>query len=161
MFDDDVTSFSLQRPHHPQPTEHMVAKTSRKHGVTSYRPARFPTANIVTPIVLMYGDVDSLVDIDAMRSVLPAHTVAKRLRGYEHLDIIWGKSNALFSPCTLFTFGSSFATDVGIDVIPHVLKTLGGYSGKTDLGSYFQQQGKHLVLSDEKLSGDTSETDDF
>jgi len=92
MYDDDVIS--------------PVIRTS----VSSYRPARFPTRNIVTPIVLMYGDCDSLVDIDVMLTQLPSHTVAKRLRGYEHLDILWGK-------------------DVDKDVIPQVLETLEHYCG--------------------------------
>ena len=60
----------------------------------------------------MYGDCDSLVDIDVMLTQLPSHTVAKRLRGYEHLDILWGK-------------------DVDRDVIPHILETLGHYCGGT------------------------------
>ncbi|KAJ7125025.1 triacylglycerol lipase [Mycena epipterygia] len=87
MYDDDVQS--------------PVVRTS----VSSYRPARFPTRNIVTPIVLCYGDSDSLVDIDVMISQLPGHTVCKRLHGYEHLDILWGK-------------------DVDVDVIPEVLDSL-------------------------------------
>ena len=60
--------------------------------VGSCRPARFPTRNIVTPIVLLYGDSDSLVDIDTMLAQLPRHTTAKRLHTYEHLDILWGKN---------------------------------------------------------------------
>lgn len=87
MYDDDIQS--------------PVVRTS----VSSYRPARFPTRNIVTPIVLCYGDSDSLVDIDVMISQLPGHTVCKRLHGYEHLDILWGK-------------------DVDVDVIPEVLDSL-------------------------------------
>jgi len=87
MYDDDVQS--------------PIIRTS----VSSYRPARFPTRNIVTPIVLCYGDSDSLVDIDVMVSQLPGHTVCKRLYGYEHLDILWGK-------------------DVDVDVIPEVLDSL-------------------------------------
>ncbi|KAF7362150.1 Triacylglycerol lipase [Mycena venus] len=87
MYDDDVQS--------------PIVRTS----VSSYRPARFPTRNIVTPIVLCYGDCDSLVDIDIMVSQLPGHTVCKRLHGYEHLDILWGK-------------------DVDVDVIPEVLDSL-------------------------------------
>ncbi|KAJ7350378.1 Alpha/Beta hydrolase protein [Mycena albidolilacea] len=90
MYDDDVQS--------------PVMRTS----VSSYRPARFPTRNIVTPIVLCYGDCDSLVDIDVMVSQLPGHTVCKRLHGYEHLDILWGK-------------------DVDVDVIPEVLDSLKQY----------------------------------
>jgi len=90
MYDDDVIS--------------PVIRTS----VSSYRPARFPTRNIVTPIVLMYGDCDSLVDINVMLTQLPSHTVSKRLCSYEHLDVLWGK-------------------DVDKDVIPHVIETLGHY----------------------------------
>jgi lysosomal acid lipase/cholesteryl ester hydrolase len=72
---------------------------------TSYRPARFPTRNIVTPIMLVYGDSDSLVDIDALLRVLPEDAVVKRLCGYEHLDVLWGR-------------------EVHIDVIPVVLDAL-------------------------------------
>lgn len=74
MYDDDVIS--------------PVNRTS----VGSSYPARFPTRNIVTPIVLLYGDSDSLVDIDTMLAQLPEHTVAKRLHTYEHLDILWGQN---------------------------------------------------------------------
>jgi lysosomal acid lipase/cholesteryl ester hydrolase len=79
-----------------------------KYSNPAYRPARFPTRNIVTPIVLMYGDSDSLVDLDVMLKELPEHTVAKRLKGYEHLDVLWGK-------------------DVHNDVIPHVVESLRSY----------------------------------
>ncbi|KAG5636637.1 hypothetical protein H0H81_007346 [Sphagnurus paluster] len=94
MYDDDVMS--------------PVIRTS----VSSYRPARFPTRNIVTPVVLMYGDTDSLVDIDAMLKQLPPHTLAHRLHGYEHLDVLWGK-------------------DVHKDVIPTVLQQLKRYRETT------------------------------
>jgi lysosomal acid lipase/cholesteryl ester hydrolase len=90
MYDDDVIS--------------PMMRTS----VSSYRPARFPTRNIVTPIVLLYGDSDSLVDIDVMLTQLPGHTVPNRLHGYEHLDVLWGK-------------------DVDVDVIPEVLDALKQY----------------------------------
>ena len=76
--------------------------------INSYRPARFPTRNIVTPIVLLYGDTDSLVHIETMLAQLPEHTVAKALHTYEHLDILWGK-------------------DVHKDVIPEVLGALEFY----------------------------------
>lgn len=87
MYDDDVLS--------------PVVVTT----VSSYRPVRFPTRNIVTPIVLLYGDSDSLVDIDTMLSQLPNHTTAKRLHTYEHLDILWGQN-------------------VQVDVIPEVMLAL-------------------------------------
>ncbi|KAH9177784.1 triacylglycerol lipase [Lactarius sanguifluus] len=92
MYDDDVYTPSL-RPskHNPRP---------------GYRPATFPTRNIATSIVILYGDVDSLVDIDAMRHELPKHRLDIRcLSGYEHLDVLWGKN-------------------VHVDVIPHVTRVL-------------------------------------
>ena len=76
-----------------------------------YVPAPFPTRNIVTPIVLLYGTRDSLVDIDAMLSQLPDHTVATGIKDYEHVDILWGK-------------------DVDTLVIPRVLEALKGEEGK-------------------------------
>ncbi|KAH9485150.1 putative lipase C16A3.12c [Psilocybe cubensis] len=90
MYDDDVLS--------------PVVRTS----VSSYRPARFPTRNIVTPIVLLYGDCDSLVHIETMLAQLPDHTVAKALHTYEHLDVLWGKN-------------------VHKDVIPEVIEALKYY----------------------------------
>lgn len=91
MYDDDVLS--------------PVVRTS----VSSYRPARFPTRNIASPIVLLWGDSDSLVDIETMTTQLPGHTFAKRLHGYEHLDILWGKN-------------------VHNDVIPEVLAALNRFA---------------------------------
>lgn len=96
MYDDDVQPLMFGRSHH------------RPSGVTSYAPARFPTRNIVTPIVLLYGDRDSLVDITVMLHELPSHTTATRLHGYEHLDILWGEN-------------------VHLDVIPHVVQALKSY----------------------------------
>ena len=79
--------------------------------ISSYRPARFPTRNIVAPIILLYGDRDSLVHIETMLAQLPGHTVAKALHTYEHLDILWGKN-------------------VHKDVIPEVLQALEFYYPK-------------------------------
>lgn len=90
MFDDDVMSAGIPL---------------RGGTASSYVPARFPTKNITAPIVLLWGDQDSLVDIDVMMRSLPEHTVERRLEGYEHLDVLWGK-------------------DVHVDVIPEVLEAL-------------------------------------
>ncbi|KAI0824247.1 triacylglycerol lipase [Trametes gibbosa] len=81
MYDDDVQRVMLIRRAPARPAG----------AVSAYAPARFPTRNIVSPIVLLYGDADSLVDIDAMLHELPKRSVsARRLHGYEHLDVIWG-----------------------------------------------------------------------
>ncbi|PCH36727.1 alpha/beta-hydrolase [Wolfiporia cocos MD-104 SS10] len=82
-----------------------LAPKRKRAGVTSYAPLRFPTRNISAPVLLLYGNEDSLVDIDIMLRELPAHTRARRLHGYEHLDVLWG-------------------ADVHVDVIPEVLGTL-------------------------------------
>ncbi|ONH67733.1 Sterol esterase TGL1 [Cyberlindnera fabianii] len=57
-----------------------------------FRNASFPTqTNIKVPIKLIYGSIDSLVDIDKMLSLLPADiTDAVAIPNHEHLDIIWG-----------------------------------------------------------------------
>ena len=94
MYDDDVQRVVL------------VRRAPKPSGVTAYAPARFPTRNIVSPIVLLYGDRDSLVDIDVMLRELPrTRTTARRLRGYEHLDVIWG-------------------AQIHREVIPHVVSAL-------------------------------------
>jgi lysosomal acid lipase/cholesteryl ester hydrolase len=93
MFDDDVDAASPLSFARPDLSS------------AAYVPARFPTRNIATPVVLLWGDSDSLVDIDTMLNQLPEGTRARRLRGYEHLDIIWG-------------------TNVHKDVIPTVLDEL-------------------------------------
>ncbi|KAI0072829.1 triacylglycerol lipase [Panus rudis PR-1116 ss-1] len=98
MYDDDVQRVMIARK-----------EPARPSGVTAYAPARFPTRNIMSPIVLLYGDSDSLVDIEQMMRELPRHgTTATRLYGYEHLDILWGKN-------------------VHKDVIPHVVAALKKY----------------------------------
>jgi lysosomal acid lipase/cholesteryl ester hydrolase len=61
--------------------------------------AKFPTRNIKTPIVLVYGGSDSLVDINIMLKELPPHTVATEIPHYEHLDFLWAREvNTLVFP---------------------------------------------------------------
>lgn len=104
MYDDDVLS--------------PVVRTT----ISSYRPARFPTRNIVTPIFLLYGDCDSLVHIDTMLAQLPPHTVSEALHTYEHLDILWGK-------------------DVDKDVIPKVLDVLQEYNTPSETDIHIKPNG--------------------
>lgn len=75
-----------------------------------YKVAKFPTKNIKTPIVLVYGGSDSLVDIDVMLKELPRHTIAKEIPHYEHLDFLW-------------------ASSVDQLVFPHVFEALDQYAG--------------------------------
>jgi len=71
--------------------------------------AKYPTRNIKTPIVLVYGGSDSLVDIDVMLRELPKQTVATGIPHYEHLDFLW-------------------ARDVDTMVFPHVFDALESFT---------------------------------
>jgi lysosomal acid lipase/cholesteryl ester hydrolase len=75
-----------------------------------YKVAKFPTRNIRTPIVLVYGGSDSLVDINVMLKELPKHTEVKEIPHYEHLDFLW-------------------ANDVDRQVFPLVFDALERYTG--------------------------------
>ena len=79
-----------------------------------YKVAKFPTRNIKTPIVLIYGGSDSLVDINVMLRELPKHTVAKVVPHFEHLDFLW-------------------AHQVETLVFPYVFDALEDYAGRDHL----------------------------
>jgi lysosomal acid lipase/cholesteryl ester hydrolase len=72
MYDDDI--------HPPLSTSSRYSKVPR-----------YPTRNIKTPIVLVYGGSDSLVDIKVMLRELPSRTVATEIPHYEHLDFLWAR----------------------------------------------------------------------
>ncbi|KAJ9254319.1 hypothetical protein DTO195F2_6684 [Paecilomyces variotii] len=74
-----------------------------------YKPVKYPTRNIKSPVVLVYGESDSLIAIDIMRKELPRGTKAKPVPKYEHLDFLW-------------------ARDVDTAVFPHVFESLEMYS---------------------------------
>ncbi|CAN6648902.1 sterol esterase Tgl1p [Trichomonascus vanleenenianus] len=83
MFDDDVQSIFIEDKNF-------------------YKVAPFPTQNIMSPIVLVYGKTDSLVDINVMLHELPAGTAHVGIPYHEHLDIIWGdRVDALVFPYVL------------------------------------------------------------
>lgn len=90
MYDDDRPSISL---------------SSNKHT----KVAKYPTRNIKTPIVLVYGGNDSLVDIKVMLKELPPQTIATEISHYEHLDFLW-------------------ARDVSTEVFPHVFDALDSFT---------------------------------
>ncbi|KAF2676491.1 alpha/beta-hydrolase [Lentithecium fluviatile CBS 122367] len=79
-----------------------------------YKVAKFPTKNIKTPILLVYGGSDSLVDINVMLKELPRHTIAKEIPHYEHLDFLW-------------------ASSVDQLVFPHVFEALEEYAGSVSI----------------------------
>lgn len=76
-------------------------------GLSLLNPISYPLKNIRIPIHLIYGDCDSLVDINVMVKQLPEQwTTSTAVQGHEHLDNLWGR-------------------DVATDVFPIVLKELG------------------------------------
>jgi lysosomal acid lipase/cholesteryl ester hydrolase len=90
--------------------DEVQAPWSVSDGARFYRVPRFPTRNIKTPIFMIYGGSDSLVDINIMLKELPKHTVAREVPHYEHLDFLW-------------------AHDVETEVFPHVFEALNKYAG--------------------------------
>ena len=95
-----------------------------------YKVAKFPTRNIKTPIVLVYGGSDSLVDINVMLKELPRHTIAKEVAHFEHLDFLW-------------------AQEVDKLVFPHVFEALGDYAGKdhTKSGPFTYRPNRNGVFA--------------
>lgn len=103
MYDDDVQT-------------HLALSTGNKFT----KVARYPTRNIKTPIVLVYGGSDSLVDIKVMLKELPNRTVATEIPHYEHLDFLW-------------------ARDVDAQVFQHVFDALDSFTHAT----YSQEEYEH------------------
>ena len=95
-----------------------------------YKVAKFPTRNIKTPIVLVYGGSDSLVDITVMLKELPRHTIAREIPHFEHLDFLWGQQ-------------------VDNLVFPYVFEALAAYSGRDHMKAtehtYKAIQSGHFV----------------
>lgn len=76
MYDDDNLEVSVPQPRNGGHTS---------SGPTAYCPARFPTKNISSPIVLLYGDSDSLVDIELMLKELPGNSTVIPLEASAHI----------------------------------------------------------------------------
>lgn len=114
MYDDDV--------HQPM----SVSKMSKYSKV-----ARYPTRNIKTPVVLVYGGSDSLVDIKIMLKELPSQTVATEIPHYEHLDFLW-------------------ARDVDAQVFQHVFDALDSF---TDAAHSKEEYAKYHIVRQESLIG--------
>lgn len=113
MFDDDV-----------QPP--LMLSTSSKYT----KVAKYPTRNIKTPIVLVYGGIDSLVDIKVMLRELPTQTVATEIPHYEHLDFLW-------------------ARDVDAQVFQHVFDALESFTGAEHTKEEYERyrSARHVSLS--------------
>jgi lysosomal acid lipase/cholesteryl ester hydrolase len=92
--------------------------------------AKYPTRNIKTPIVLVYGGSDSLVDIKVMLKELPPQTVATEIPHYEHLDFLW-------------------ARDVDSQVFQHVFDALDSF---TDAEHSKEEYARYHVVRQESLA---------
>jgi lysosomal acid lipase/cholesteryl ester hydrolase len=114
MYDDDV--------HQP-----MSVSTSTRYS----KVAKYPTRNIKTPVVLVYGGSDSLVDIKAMLRELPPQTVATEIPHYEHLDFLW-------------------ARDVDLQVFQHVFDALDSF---TDAEHSKEEYDRYHSVRKESLIG--------
>lgn len=114
MYDDDV--------HQP-----MSVTTPRKYS----KVAKYPTRNIRTPVVLVYGGSDSLVDIGSMLKELPAKTVATEIPHYEHLDFLW-------------------ARDVDQQVFQHVFDALDSF---TNAEHTTEEYDRYRLVRNESLMG--------
>ncbi|KAJ5958278.1 Alpha/beta hydrolase fold-1 [Penicillium vulpinum] len=97
-----------------------------------YKPLKYPTRNIKTPIVLLYGDSDSLVHIGVMLKHLPPNTVAQAIPTYEHLDFLW-------------------ASDVDRQVFGYVFDALDTYSRGGPSAGNSTGSEKHGLLTDGRV----------
>lgn len=93
--------------------------------------AKYPTRNIRTPVVLLYGGSDSLVDIRSMLKELPPQTVATEIPHYEHLDFLW-------------------ARDVDSQLFQHVFDALDSF---TDAGHTREEYDRYHLVRSESLIG--------
>lgn len=77
--------------------------------VLNFDPVSYPLKNIRIPILLIYGNTDSLVDIEVMKKQLPSENVhCFSVDDHEHLDNLWGRDveTAVF-PLVLSALGES------------------------------------------------------
>ncbi|KAI0467394.1 Alpha/Beta hydrolase protein [Xylaria cf. heliscus] len=117
MFDDDVQTY-------------FGMNTLNKYT----KVARYPTRNIRTPVVIVYGGSDSLVDIRVMLKELPKRTVATEIPHYEHLDFLW-------------------ARDADSQVFPHVFDALDNF---TSAENPLREYESYARARDRSLSASTA-----
>jgi lysosomal acid lipase/cholesteryl ester hydrolase len=110
-------------------------------GARFYKVPRFPTRNIKTPIVILYGGTDSLVDMKIMLKELPKHAITKEIPHYEHLDFLW-------------------AHDVQQEVFPHVFRALDRYAGPKESGGKPNFLDMESKIYADVAGGSPSEEDD-
>ncbi|ORZ18776.1 Alpha/Beta hydrolase protein [Absidia repens] len=71
---------------------HSRLPFKRPSSVTDHIAPKFPTKQIKTPMALLYGGSDSLVNFEVLSADLPRPLAyIKRIDTWEHLDFIWAK----------------------------------------------------------------------
>lgn len=55
------------------------------------RVPQYPTNNIISPIEVIYGTADTLLNIESLSLALPPETNYSPIKDYEHLEMIWGE----------------------------------------------------------------------
>ncbi|QPG74395.1 hypothetical protein FOA43_001722 [Brettanomyces nanus] len=60
-------------------------------GTKANRVAPFPTKTITTPMLLIYGESDMLIDIGRTLDELSCNVEVIGIPGYEHMDTLWAK----------------------------------------------------------------------
>ncbi|KAI5957515.1 TGL1 [Candida theae] len=69
----------------------MYFDTTTSSSLSGLHPVSYPLKNIQIPVHLIYGTIDSLVDIEVMKSQLPKRaTTTYAVDNHEHLDNLWG-----------------------------------------------------------------------
>lgn len=105
--------------------DHSISPSD--NGSEHYRNPRFPTTQIKTPLAILYGGSDSLVDINVLLSQLPTPVFVKKVPAYEHLDFLWADSidetvyPDVFRLLSKYELGSmtKHAEKVGVPVVPN------------------------------------------
>lgn len=57
--------------------------------VIDHLPPKFPLKLIATPIAIIYGSDDTLIDFDILQTELPPLAYVKSIHGWEHMDFLW------------------------------------------------------------------------
>lgn len=122
---------------------------AHKQHTQSYHAASFPTSNVTAPVKVIYGEYDTLVNPDVLKSELPKDAEIIKIEDHEHLDLIWGG-------------------DVDIKVFPEIFKTLDSLqamhrisSGTTSPKSALDIEQNDLEQAiDERINNSTNDTSD-
>ncbi|ODV64950.1 alpha/beta-hydrolase [Hyphopichia burtonii NRRL Y-1933] len=109
-------------------------------------PISYPLQNIKVPINLLYGDCDSLVDINVMKNQLPAkYTKCQVVPNHEHLDNLWGFDvNKVVFNHVLHYLGHSLPDSIVENSEKTYLKTLDDIESVAEADAISQDLERHI-----------------